>query len=51
MEELVTYGASGAQTGADIGLANDDGYVILGANSYGGNSIISLMKTSPSGGI
>ena len=51
VEELVTYGASGAQTGADIGLANDDGYVILGANSYGGNSIISLMKTSPSGGI
>ena len=50
-EKLVTYGASGAQTGQDIELANDDGFVVLGTNSYSGNSIISLMKTSESGGI
>jgi len=50
-EELVTYGASGAQTGQDIELANDDGFVVLGTNSYAGSSIISLMKTSQSGGI
>ena len=49
--ELVSYGASGAQTGQDIELARDGGFVMLGTNSYGGSSIISLMKTSASGEI
>jgi len=49
--ELVSFGASGAQTGQDIELARDGGYVMLGTNSYGGSSIISLMKTSASGEI
>jgi hypothetical protein len=51
VEEQVTYGASGAQTGKDIELADDSGFVVLGTNSYGGSSIISLMKTSASGDI
>ena len=48
---LVTYGASGAQTGRDIELTNDGGFVVLGTNSMGGSSIISLMKTSSTGDI
>jgi len=49
--ELVSFGASGAQTGQDIELARDGGFVMLGTNSYGESSIISLMKTSASGEI
>lgn len=49
--EKVTYGASGAQTGKDIKLTGDGGFVLLGTNSFGGSSIISLMKTSASGEI
>ncbi len=51
VEELVSYGASGAQIGKDIELARDGGFVMLGTNSLGGSSIISLMKTSTSGEI
>jgi hypothetical protein len=51
VEELVSYGASGAQMGKDIELAEDGGFVMLGTNSLGGSSIISLMKTSASGEI
>jgi hypothetical protein len=51
VQEQVTYGASGAQTGKDIELTNDSGFVVLGTNSYEGSSIISLMKTSASGDI
>jgi len=51
MEEQVSFGASGAQTGKDIELADDGGYVVLGTNAYGGSSIIALMKTSASGDI
>lgn len=51
-EELVSFGASGAQMGKDIELAEDGGFVMLGTNNAGGgNSIISLMKTSASGEI
>lgn len=49
--ELVSFGASGAQSGQDIELARDGGFVMLGTNSYGESSIISLMKTSASGEI
>lgn len=49
--ELVSFGASGAQTGQDIELARDGGFVMLGTNSNGESSIISLMKTSASGEI
>ncbi len=51
VEELVSFGASGAQLGKDIELAEDGGFVMLGTNSLGGGSIISLMKTSASGEI
>lgn len=50
-EEQVSYGASGAQTGTDIELSDDGGFVILGTNSYGESSMISLMKTSATGDI
>lgn len=50
-EEQVSYGASGAQTGTDIELSGDGGFVILGTNSYGESSMISLMKTSATGDI
>jgi hypothetical protein len=51
VEELVSFGASGAQLGKDIELAEDGGFVMLGTNSLGEGSIISLMKTSASGEI
>lgn len=43
------FGASGVQTGKDIELADDGGFVILGTNAYGGSSIISLVKTNANG--
>jgi len=51
VEEQVSYGASGAQTGTDIELSDDGGFVVLGTNSYGESTVISLMKTSPTGDI
>jgi len=51
IEEQVSFGASGAQTGQDIELDRDGGFVVLGTNSYGDNSIISLMKTNEKGEI
>jgi hypothetical protein len=48
---LVSYGASGAQTGMDIERTSDKGFVVLGTNSTGESSIISLMKTSSTGDI
>ena len=51
IEEQVTYGASGAQTGMDIELYDDGGFVLLGTNSYGESTVISLMKTSATGDI
>ncbi len=49
--EQVTYGASGAQAGMDIELSDDGGFVLLGTNSYGESTVISLMKTSATGDI
>ena len=49
--EQVLYGASGAQTGQDLELSDDDGLMVLGTNSAGGSSIISLMKTNERGEI
>ncbi len=51
VEERVSYGASGIQTGNDIELSKDGGFVVLGTNSYGQSSMISLMKTSVTGGL
>jgi len=51
MGEAVSFGASGDQTGKDIKLTNDGGFVILGTNNSGGSSIISLLKTSATGDI
>ncbi|MEA3461878.1 MAG: hypothetical protein U9R49_08370 [Bacteroidota bacterium] len=45
----LTFGATGSQTGKDIELTSDGGYVVLGTSSSGGNSIISLLKTNKSG--
>lgn len=49
--DQVSFGASGAQTGSDIELTRDRGYIVLGTNRYGESSIISLMKTSATGDI
>jgi len=48
-EKQVVFGASGAQTGKDIELADDGGLVVLGNNADGGSGIISLIKTNASG--
>jgi len=47
--DQVSFGASGAQTGSDIELTEDGGYIVLGTNRYGETSMISLMKTSATG--
>jgi len=45
----VVFGASGTQTGADIEIAEDGGFAILGTNGYKKHSMISLIKTSDTG--
>ena len=45
----LTFGASGSQTGKDIGLARDGGLVVLGTNAYEGSGTISLIKTNANG--
>jgi len=50
-EELLTFGAAGAQTGTDIELSRDGGFVLLGTNSDGANGMISLLKTNAAGDI
>lgn len=45
----VVFGSSGAQTGADIDIAEDGGIVVLGTNYSDENSMISLIKTSDTG--
>jgi hypothetical protein len=45
----VAFGASGSQTGADIEISEDGGFVILGTNGYKKHSMISLIKTSDTG--
>jgi len=45
----VSFGASGTQTGADIEISEDGGFVILGTNGYKKHSMISLIKTSDTG--
>jgi hypothetical protein len=50
-EEQLTFGAAGAQTGTDIELSRDGGFVLLGTNSDGVNGIISLLKTNAAGDI
>ncbi len=45
----VSYGASGAQTGADIEISEDGGFILLGTNGYRNHSMISLIKTSDTG--
>ncbi len=51
VEELVSFGSSGSQTGKDIELAGDGGFVMLGTNRDEQSSIISLLKTNSSGDI
>lgn len=45
----VVFGSSGAQSGADVEIADDGGIVVLGTNEADGNSMISLIKTSDTG--
>jgi hypothetical protein len=45
----VIFGSGGAQTGADIDIADDGGIVVLGTNASDANSMISLIKTSDTG--
>jgi hypothetical protein len=47
----VTFGATGVQTGIDIGLSEDDGFVLLGTSGQGGSHMISLIKTSEAGNL
>jgi len=47
----VSFGASGAQTGSDIELTGDGGFIVLGTNRFGESSIISLIKTGATGDI
>ena len=49
MGEQVTFGASGVQAGYDIDVGSDRGLVLLGTNSLGSNSVLSLIKTSETG--
>jgi hypothetical protein len=49
--EGVSFGASGDQTGKDIELADDGGFVVLGDNAYEGSGTISLLKTNANGKI
>jgi len=51
IEDAVSFGATGSQTGKDIELADDGGFVVLGTNSDGGSSVISLLKTNSRGDI
>ena len=47
--EQLSYGASGVQAGRDVDEDLDRGIVLLGENSMGANSIISLIKTRETG--
>jgi hypothetical protein len=49
VEGRIIFGGTGSQTGADIDLADDGGLVLLGTNSDGQGSMISLIKTSDTG--
>jgi hypothetical protein len=44
-----TFGGTGHQRGAAIDITADGGFVITGSNETGGNSMITLIKTTPSG--
>lgn len=45
------FGLTGNQSGADIGVHDNGGLVILGENGYEGNSMISLIKTNETGNL
>lgn len=47
--EQLSYGASGVQRGVDLDVTGDRGIVMLGINSFGSNSVISLIKTGETG--
>jgi len=47
--EQVSFGASGVQEGSDIDIGSDRRILLLGTNSFGTNSLISLIKTSETG--
>ena len=46
---LRTYGGQGHQRAEALDLTNDGGYVIIGSNELGGNSMITLIKTTIDG--
>jgi len=45
----IIFGTTGEQSGADIGLPDDGGIVILGTSKYEDNSMISLIRTTNTG--
>ncbi len=49
--ERILYGSTGNQSGADIDLSDDGGFILLGTNSFEDNSMISLIKTSETGNL
>lgn len=49
--DRVIFGSGGNQTGADIDLPAGGGILLLGTNSFEGNSMISLIKTDDSGSL
>jgi hypothetical protein len=44
-----TFGRTGEQSASSFCITPDGGLIILGSNSYGGNSMITLVKTGPEG--
>lgn len=44
-----TFGGSGKQRANAIDVTDEGGYIITGANYFGGNSMITLIKTRPGG--
>jgi len=49
--ERILYGSTGNQSGADIDLHDDGGFILLGTNSFEDNSMISLIKTGETGNL
>jgi hypothetical protein len=47
--DRILFGTTGDQSGADIGLADDGGLILLGTAGNGENSMITLIKTDDTG--
>lgn len=45
------YGHSGSQWGMRFEPTSDGGYIVVGTNGFEGNSMVTLIKTGPEGGL